>query len=146
MEQARGRITAVHEDRVTVEVNTASFCSRCSTGKGCGAGLLGADRGPRQVDVPLPDDARFGEGDEVMLELAPQNLLRAALLVYGVPLLVVAVISVVAVLLGWSDLESVAVMLGAAVIGIAIGRRRLRRTNCLKQFTPVIRGQAGTIR
>ena len=146
MEQARGRIAAIHEDRVIVEVDTASFCSRCSTGKGCGAGLLGADRGPRQIDVALPDGARFGEGDEVTLELAPQSLLRAALIVYGVPLLVVAIVSAAAVLLGWSDLVSVVVMFGAAVLGVAAGRRRLRRTNCLKQFTPVIGGQAGTVK
>ncbi len=138
MEQARGRITAIHEERATVEVDTASFCSRCSTGKGCGAGLLGADRGPRRIDVPLPKDARLGKGDEVTLELAPHSVLQAALLVYGVPLLVVAAVSVLAVLLGWSDLEFVAVMFGAGALGVFIGRRRLRRTNCLKQFTPTI--------
>ncbi|MDJ0749280.1 MAG: SoxR reducing system RseC family protein [Woeseiaceae bacterium] len=146
MEQARGRITAIHEDRITVEVDSASFCSRCSTGKGCGAGLFGADRGPRQVDVPLPDLERFGVGDEVTLELAPESLLRAALIVYGAPLLAVAVVSLAAVLLGWSDLVSVVVMLAAAVLGITVGRRRLRRSNCLKQFTPVIGGRPGTVR
>lgn len=146
MEQARGRITAIHSDSVTVEVDTKSFCSRCSTGKGCGAGVFGADRGPRHVDVPLPDNARYREGDEVTLVLAPQSLLQAALIVYGVPLLVAVVVSLLAMLFGWSDLESVAVMLGAVVIGVTAGRRRLRRTNCLKQFTPVIDGQAGTVR
>ncbi len=146
MEQARGRITAILEDRIIVEVDTASFCSRCSTGKGCGAGLLGADRGSRQVDVPLPDHARFDEGDEVTLELAPQSLLRAALIVYGGPLLAVAVVSLAAFLLGWSDLVSVAVMLAAAVLGVTVGRWRLRRANCLKQFTPVIGGHPGTVR
>ena len=146
MEQARGRISAIHDDRVTVEVNTASFCSRCSTGKGCGAGLIGSDRGPRHVDVPLPEDSELAEGAEVTLELAPQSVLHAALIVYGVPLLVMAVFSVLAVLLGWSDLVSAAVMVGAGVLGIAVSRRRLRRSNCLKQFTPVIRGQAGAVR
>lgn len=146
MEQARGFITAIHEDRITIEVNTASFCARCSTGKGCGAGLLGADRGPRQVDVQPPDNARFDEGDEVTLELAPQSLLRAALIVYGAPLLGVAVVSLGAFLLGWSDAVTVVVMLAAAVLGITVGRRRLRRANCLKQFTPVISGRPGTVR
>ena len=146
MEQARGRITAIHEERIVVEVDTASFCSRCSTGKGCGAGLLGADRGPRQVDVPRPVRERYQKGDEVTLELAPQSVLHAALIVYGIPLVVVAIVSIVAVLLGWSDLVSVIVMLGAVVLGVTIGRRRLRRANCLKHFTPVIRGQAGAVR
>ena len=145
MEQARGRITAIHGDRVTVEVNTASFCSRCSTGRGCGAGLLGADRGPRQVDVLLPHDANLSAGDEVTLELAPQSLLHAARIVYGMPLLAVAAVGVLAMLLGWSDGRTVLMMLGAVVIAMAIGRRRLRRTNCLKQFTPVINGHRGVV-
>ncbi len=145
MEKARGRITAIHDAHLTVEVDTASFCSRCTTGKGCGAGLLGADRGPRHVNLPLPRDACFVKGDEVTLELAPQSLLHAALIVYGIPLLVMAGVSVLAVLLGWSDLVSAAVMLGAGVIGVAVGRRRLQRSNCLKQFTPVINGRAGVI-
>ncbi len=145
MEQARGRITAIHKDRVTVEVDTASFCSRCSTGKGCGAGLLGADRGPRKVDVLLPRDARCNPGDEVTLELAPQSVLQAAQLVYGLPLVAVAAVGALAMLLGWSDGRTVLMMLLAVVIAIGIGRKRLRRTNCLKQFTPIISGQAGTV-
>ena len=146
MEQARGRITAIHDDHFTVEVNSASFCSRCSTGKGCGAGLLGADRGPRQVDVPRIGDARFSEGDEVILELAPQSVLQAALIVYGIPLAAVALVGALATFLGWSDGRTVLMMMGAVVIAVAIGRKRLRRTNCLKQFTPMIGGHAGTVR
>jgi len=145
MEQARGRITAIHEDRITVEVNTASFCSRCSTGKGCGAGLLGADRGPRRIDVSLPLDGQFKPGDEVTLELAPLSLLHAAWVVYGMPLAAIAAVGALAMLLGWSDGPAVLMMLGAVAIAIAIGRKRLQRTNCLKQFTPVINGQPGAI-
>ena len=144
MEQARGRITAIHEDHATVEVDTASFCSRCSTGKGCGAGLLGADRGPRHVDVSLPRDTRFGEGDEVTLELAPQSLLQAARIVYGMPLAAIAVVGVLAMLLGWSDGHTVLTMLGAVAVAIGIGRKRLQRTNCLKQFTPMIVQRGGS--
>ena len=146
MEKARGRITAIHDDHVTVEVNSASFCSRCSTGKGCGAGLLGADRGPRQVDVPRYDDTRFREGDEVMLELEPKSVLHAALIVYGMPLVGVALVGALATFLGWSDGRTVLVMMAAVIIAVAIGRTRLRRSNCLKQFTPMIGGHAGTVR
>lgn len=145
MEQARGRITAIHDDRVTVEVKSASFCSRCSTGKGCGAGLLGADRGPRHVDVPRRGDDNYSIGDEVILELAPQNVLHMALIVYGMPLVTVALVGILAMILGWSDGPAVLMMLGAVTITIAIGRRRLRRSNCLKQFTPTIGGREGRV-
>ncbi len=142
MERARGRITSIHDESVTVEVDTASFCSRCSQGKGCGAALLGADRGPRQIKVQNPGNARFNVGDEVTLELTPQSLLRAALIVYGIPLAVIVAAAGLAMLLGWSDLTSTLAMLAAGVVGISVGRRRLRRTNCLMQFVPVIQGPA----
>ena len=145
MERARGRITAIHEDSVTVEVNTASFCSRCSTGRGCGAGLLGADRGPRHVDVPLPRDAKFSPGDEVTLELAPYSLLEAARLVYGMPLAAVAVVGAVSMLLGWSDGRTLLMTLAAVIVAIGVARKRLRRTNCLRQFTPMILERSGTV-
>ena len=145
MERASGRITAIHDDHVTVEVNTASFCARCSAGKGCGAGLLGADRSARQVDVPLPHDCQYRAGDQVTLELAPQSLLHASLIVYGTPLATVAAAGVLAGIAPLSDLSAALVLVVAAVAGVVIGRYRLRRTNCLKQFTPVINGPTGTV-
>ena len=146
MERARGRITAIHEDRVTVEVNTISFCSRCSQGRGCGAGLIGSDSGPRHLEVPLPRGLNLRAGDEVSLELAPQSVLHAALVVYGIPLAVIAVVGGLAALMGLSDLTSTLAMLAAGIVGVTLGRRRLRRSNCLQQFTPVIRTQAGAVR
>ena len=47
--------------------------------------------------------------------------------------------------LEWSDLETTAIMVVAAIAGITVGRLRLRRASCLKQFTPVINGRAGTV-
>ncbi|MDJ0711994.1 MAG: SoxR reducing system RseC family protein [Woeseiaceae bacterium] len=146
MERASGRITAVHDDHLTVEVNTASFCSRCAAGKGCGAALLGADRGPRQVDVPLPRHGEFSAGDQVTLELAPQSVLHAALIVYGIPLATIAAIGVLALLFDWSDLKVTFGMIAGGLVGVTIGRSRLRRTNCLKQFTPVVSEPAGATR
>ena len=81
-----------------------------------------------------------------MLELAPQSVLQAALIVYGIPLAAVALVGALATLLGWSDGRTVLVMMGAVIIAVAIGRKRLRRSNCLNQFTPTIGGHVGTVR
>ena len=41
---------------------------------------------PRRVEALLPAHVAVDEGDEVWLELASQDLLAAALVVYGLPL------------------------------------------------------------
>ena len=86
MEQSRGRIISVADDlsHATVEVNTAVFCSRCASGKGCGAGIFGSDRGPRRLDAPVVGHLELREGDEVQLEL-----IAVLLLSYGVVLKII---------------------------------------------------------
>ena len=72
--------------RVLVEVFASFRCARCASGKGCGAGLLGDDGSPRRVEALLGDLPDLRAGDKVVLDLAPQDLLRASALVYGLPL------------------------------------------------------------
>lgn len=140
MDKTIGRILAIQPDQssATVEVESANFCARCSTGKGCGAGIFGSDRGPRQFDAPIVGPLNLREGDKVRIELAPQSVLQAALVVYGVPLAMALIGSGIAYLLGASDAESVVAVLAAIGIGVFISRRRLQRSNCLRQFTPTI--------
>lgn len=143
MEQSRGRIISIADDlsRATVEVNSASICARCASGKGCGAGILGNDGGPRRIEAPLIGHFDPHVGDEVRLELAPQSVLRAALVVYGAPLAGVLIAAGVAHLLGFSDARTgLAVALGV-MFGAFISRRRLQRSHCLRQFTPAITGR-----
>lgn len=140
MDKTRGRILSIQPDgtRATVEVETANFCARCSTGKGCGAGLFGNDRGPRQFDAPVIGHLELRAGDEVRIELAPQSVLQAALIVYGMPLAAALLMSGVAYLVGMADGEAVLAVLVGIAAGAYIGRRRLQRSHCLRQFTPAI--------
>ena len=73
--------------RAVIEVDVAAVCPRCAAGKGCGAGILGAGRGNRRVEVAVDPDLHLGEGDEVQLTLAPDSILRASVIVYGIPML-----------------------------------------------------------
>jgi positive regulator of sigma E activity len=143
MDKTRGRILSIQPDgtRATVEVDTVNFCARCSTGKGCGAGLFGNDRGPRQFDAPVFGQLELRAGDEVRIELAPQSVLQAALIVYGVPLGMTLLMAGIAYLAGLADEGAVLAVLVGMAAGAYIGRRRLQRSHCLRQFTPAITGR-----
>jgi len=140
MDKTRGRILSIQHDGASaiVEVETANFCLRCSTGKGCGAGLFGNDRGPRQFEAPVVGHIELQAGDDVQIELAPQSVLHAAWIVYGAPLAGMLIAGGIAYLAGMTDGESLLVVVGGIMVGAYISRRRLRSSNCLRQFIPTI--------
>ena len=72
------------------------------------------------------------------IQLAPKNLLRAALIVYGLPLAGAITAAGAAYLLGASDPAAVTMVLVGAGLGLLIGRLRLRQARCLRDFTPTV--------
>lgn len=142
MDSPRGRILSIHSDAAppyaVVEVAAAPGCARCASGKGCGAGVLAGDERPRSVEALIGHGLAVREGDTVTIRLAPKNLLRAALIVYGLPLTGAIVASAAAWQLGASDPAAAAMALVGACVGLLIGRLRLRRARCLRDFTPMV--------
>lgn len=86
----------------------------------------------------------LSEGDEVRLTLEPAHLLRASLLVYGLPLGGIILMLVA----GWlisrplSDPEAIGYAVAGLAAGLVAGRWQLNRRDCLKQFVPKISGPA----
>lgn len=145
MEKTRGRILSVLPDgtSATVQVESAMSCARCAAGKGCGAGVFGSDRGPRQFEAPVVYRSKLRTGDEVQIELAPRSVLRAAWIVYGVPLAGALVAAGVATVADLTDFGSLLAIMAGLVLAGYISRRRLRRSECLRRFTPVITQRLG---
>ena len=142
MASPQGRILSIYRDAdppcAVVEIAAAPICKRCASGKGCGAGILSGDGKPRSVEALLPRDLAVREGDRVSIELAPENLLRAASLVYGLPLTGAIIASAAAGLLGVNDLAALTMAAVGTVSGMTIGRLRLRKALCLRNFTPTV--------
>jgi len=131
-------VTRAGDLHATIAVDVSTACPRCAAGKGCGAGILAAGRITRQVQVPVDPELGLVEGDVVDLTLAPKHILRAAVIVYGLPMLgaLAAAATAYAVALGDAG-AAVAALVGLAC-GMLLGRWRLRRTECLQQFVPGI--------
>lgn len=142
MENPRGRVIAVTSTdappHALVEVDAAVQCARCAEGKGCGAGLFGGTAGSRRIDALIGAGLSVAEGDEVRIELAPSNLLRASLIVYGVPLAGAVVAALMAYAAGLGDLHAAMAAIGGIVAGLLLARARLRRAGCLRRFTPTV--------
>lgn len=142
MENPQGRILSVHSNatppRAVVEVVASISCARCAAGKGCGAGILGGDEKSRRVDALIARGLDLTEGDRVRIELAPNNILRASMIVYGLPLLGAVAGAAGAWLAGMGDLGAAVAAIAGVGVGILAGRLRLQRTGCLRTFTPTV--------
>jgi positive regulator of sigma E activity len=149
MDTPRGRILSIERDaappRAVVEVARSLGCARCAAGKGCGAALAGPDAQPRRIEVHLAAGLDLDEGDEVCIELAPHNVLRAAMIVYGLPLGGAVTGAAVAYLAGAGDPGAACAALVGLGAGLVAGRYRLRQSSCLEHFTPVITGRVASI-
>ena len=142
MDSPGGRVLTIHDDasprRAEVEVTSAPRCARCASGRGCGAGLVGKDGRLRRVDALIPAGCEVSVGDEVHIELTPDSVLGAALIVYGLPLGGALVGAGAAYLGGLGDTAAAMIALAGLLLGALLGRMRVRRDQCLSRFTPTI--------
>ncbi len=147
MDSPLGKIVSIERGSATVTVERIAACPRCAAGKGCGAGLLNGGRSSALLEVPLSPASSLREGDEVRLTLEPSHLLRATLLVYGLPLAGI----VLMLITGWfisrplTDAAAIAYAIAGLAAGIFASHRQLNRHQCLKHFVPKIEGRADAV-
>jgi sigma-E factor negative regulatory protein RseC len=125
--------------RAVVEVKVAASCPRCASGKGCGAGIFTASGNAAQpVEASVREGLILSEGDVVEISLAPDNLLQAAIIVYGLPMLGAIAGAVLAYAFSLRDsAAAISALIGMAA-GLVVSRWRVRQTSCLRNFVPVV--------
>ncbi|NCF72497.1 MAG: hypothetical protein GWP67_03235 [Gammaproteobacteria bacterium] len=142
MQNPQGQVVSLRADdsgtRALVEVESAVVCPRCESGKGCGAGLLGRQPGEKRVEAVVAENLDLENGDLVSVVLAPRNVLRAAVIVYGYPLCGAVLAAILAFGLEAGDASGAIAALIGLVSGIMAARIRLRSHQCLRDFTPMI--------
>lgn len=114
-------------------------CARCAEGKGCGGGVIGKMLGDRLHRVRAATGGlAVSPGDRVLIGLDEDAVMRAAFVVYLVPL----VGAIGAGALAWGLLDSdLTAALGAVaglVAGLAWARGYSRRHEHDARFQPVI--------
>jgi positive regulator of sigma E activity len=124
--------------RAVVEVDVSKACPRCAAGKGCGAGLFTGSSRKRHVEAIVGGHISVAEGDSVEISLASDKLLKAALIVYGMPLFGAIAAAGLAYLLQLGDSVAALAALTGLVFGLLVGRWRLGRGECLENFVPTI--------
>jgi len=143
MNTAIAKIVSISGRTAVVDVGSVPVCPRCAAGKGCGAGLFGTNAGAITLNVELPASGAFKAGESVQLAIPSSRLLRASMLAYGLPLLGALGLT----MFGWlfvqplSDAAAALFAMSGLLIGFFVGRRRLNKESCARQFQPeILRG------
>ena len=148
MSDPQGRVLDVLRNgdsvRAVIEIEAEAVCARCAEGRGCGAGMFSGTQKVRRFEVSVPRMLDVESGDIVKVSLAPERVLRAASIVYGLPLTGAAAGATAAYGLGFGDSGAALLALGGVGAGLWVGRRRLQTKECLATFTPIVTGRVAS--
>ena len=140
MQSASATVVKVSDAEVQLTVARDAVCARCASGKGCGAGLFGQARKPVSIDVIRPTGLVVTPGDQVDLAIESSAVLRASIAVYGLPLLGLVGLPLIASWTGLADGDaSLAVAALAGIYGgFVVGKAWSGRYGCSRQYEPKI--------
>ncbi|MCK7582922.1 MAG: SoxR reducing system RseC family protein [Chromatiales bacterium] len=112
MIEERGRIIALIGDQARITAERRSACGQCSVNNACGTSLLERFFGRRPVELLARNPIGAQVGEEVIVGLSEQGLLRTAAAAYLAPILGLIIGAAVGDQIGGNSPE-VASVLGA---------------------------------
>ncbi|RUO77363.1 SoxR reducing system RseC family protein [Idiomarina seosinensis] len=81
-------VVAVEGNRITLTTELKTACSGCSHNTTCGAGILSKVFADRNTQFRVISDTKVAVGEHVEISMPESEVIRFALLLYGLPILV----------------------------------------------------------
>jgi sigma-E factor negative regulatory protein RseC len=135
-----GHVVAVDAQGIWIESDRTGACQACSANKGCGQRALAEYASRRTerlcIDNPLGIAARVG--DRVTVGIAQGSFLRASLLLYTLPLLLLFLGSYLGSMYGSTELPAILGSLAGLAFGLLIARYLGRRLALSSRYQPVL--------
>ncbi|MFT5234798.1 MAG: sigma-E factor negative regulatory protein RseC [Shewanella sp.] len=147
MEEMAKVLTCDGSGWVTVEVQVKNACGHCDNNESCGTSAVSKAFSPKVQQFSVPSNDQYAPGDLLKLGLPESVILKAAALVYLLPLMglfvgvVLASVVTSQLNLASSDLVVIPFALAGALLFWFIARRAARRMESDSQ--PVIISHLG---
>ena len=143
MIEERARVVAIEDGQLLLEAQTSSACGACAVKQGCGTSVLSKWLGRKFTRFQAPNTVNARVGDEVVVGLAEDAMLKGSLMVYLLPLLAMIGAALVAdSLISLDNARRDLWVLVAAVAGfvlmLTVSRRLLSTRGSRKALTPVV--------
>ena len=143
MIEERARVIAVENNQLLLEAQTRAACNACAAKQGCGTSVLSKWVGRKFTRFQAPNTVNARVGDEVVVGLAEEAMLKGSVFVYLLPLLAMIGFALLADSLISTDTASRDLLvLVSAVAGFAlmlvISRLFLSTGSNKSRLTPVV--------
>ena len=144
MLEETAQVVRIKGDEVWVETQRRSSCASCSAEKGCGTATLSKVLGNRRNVVRVLSAIPLGVGDQVVIGIREEALVRGSLAVYAVPILLLLLGGLIGELGAkqfiWQNAEFASVTLGISglIAGLVWLKRFTRRIQNDPNFQPVV--------
>jgi sigma-E factor negative regulatory protein RseC len=117
MLEHNGTVVVATPASVLIETEQRSACGHCSVGDRCGASVIAGLFKRRANTIRLDNSMDLQSGDNVVIGIPEQLLLRAALWAYMVPMLFMITFALIVSTAGYADLY----VFFASVVGLFNG-------------------------
>ncbi len=141
MIEETARVIAIEGTQLVLEAEVKTSCQSCSAQKGCGTSLLSRHVGRKLSRFRIENTLNAVIGDEIVVGLSEQAMLRGSILVYLFPLLSMLLAAGVAdaVLEQTPGRDLLVALAGFAGLGLAVLalRSKLAGARSQQQLTPI---------
>ena len=144
MLEETAQVVRIKGDEVWVETQRRSSCDSCSAEKGCGTATLSRVLGNRRNLVRVLSAIPLVVGDQVVIGIREEALVRGSLAVYAVPILLLLLGALIGELGAaqfiWENAEFASVTLGVSglIAGLVWLKRFTRRIQNDPNFQPLV--------
>lgn len=141
MIEETAQVVAVEGDEAVLQTQRQSACHSCSVKKGCGTSVLAKVVGQRSNLIRVDNHLEAKPGDQVIVGVAEDALVKSSMLVYGLPLLLMLVSGLggeqVAIAMGWAtELAAMIFALAGFGLSLVLARLVLRYTSLRYRVQP----------
>ena len=134
LEQA-AKVVAVNGDRIWIETQSRSACSHCSN-TGCGTSVISKLFGSKRNRLELHNSLAARPGEQVMIGIPDEVLVRASVWAYLVPIVVMLLLTAAGARLGMAEGLQVLLALWGLVSGFILVRWITRHGSYRQSFKP----------
>ncbi len=146
MIEETAQVVALSDDGIWVETQRRSACGQCAANKGCGTATLSRVLGNKRSRIKAlnPQEKKVSVGDEVVIGINEQALVRGSLAIYIAPLLALFVFGILGQTLAtqFAVFNSDIVVIGFSILGLLAGfgwvRSFSKAISVDEQYQPVL--------
>lgn len=129
MIEEKGRVLSVEDGAVWVETVRRSTCGSCQAKAGCGQALMQRlGSGARQGFIRVTSDRDYQIGEEVVIGIPDDAVVRGSLWVYAVPLVGLFAFASAASAMGLGEPETIAAAFSGLFTGFGVVRWHAMRS------------------